>query len=166
MSYDSCQNKGDEFVMKKISVLVGKQARVFGDGGWEFSGVIQVDKKDRIVLSLPNSDSILIFKNHISAVLLPAQQVAIAPQKQASTREPEGSGAPFMAFKPAVRRQAQPAVDDLSEGGVSLPHEVLLGVRSEDQSDDNIFSSYFGAATDASGKSRLSVTLEGGDDSE
>jgi len=151
--------------MKKISVLVGKQAKIFGDGGWEFSGLIEVDKKDRIILTLESQDSILIFKSHISAILLPVQQKVDRRKSNASPSV--GDESPFMVFKPAQARNREPAsVDDLSEGGVSLPHEVLLGIRSEDQPDDNIFSSYFGAATDPSGGSRLSVTLEGDDDSE
>lgn len=143
--------------MKKISPFVGRQARIFCDGGWEFSGTIQVYKKDRIVLEMLDGDTTLIFREHISAVLLPAQQLTKPPMQE---KPPVGTaGQSFTVFKPAAKHQSLPPIDDLSEGGVSLPHEVLIG-KSISECEDNVFSSYFGAATDATGKSRLSVTLE------
>jgi hypothetical protein len=142
--------------MKKISPFVGRQARIFCDGGWEFSGTIQVYKKDRIVLEMSDGDTTLIFREHISAVLLPAQQPPKPLQEKAPTNT---AGQSFTVFKPATKHQSLQPIDDLSEGGVSLPHEVLIG-QSISECEDNVFSSYFGAATDATGKSRLSVTLE------
>jgi hypothetical protein len=38
--------------MKKKSLLEGKVVRVFIDGGWEITGSVSHDKKDRLVLEL------------------------------------------------------------------------------------------------------------------
>lgn len=151
--------------MKKISPLVGKQAIIFGDGGWEFSGEILADKKDRVVLSLTNGDTILIFRRCISAILLPTSGVVVVRPPDNGA---EKDNSQFVVFKHATKAATRPAQvqqnDDLSEGGVSLPHEVLLGTPIG-EAQDNEFSSFFGAATGYDGKSRLSVTLQEEDDS-
>lgn len=160
--------------MSKSSLLVGKMVRALVDGGWELTGRVTHDKDDRVVLSTSDGETLLVFKKKVSAILLLREEAAV-PGSPRTTEQVEvgGTDKNFVLFKPAkpdgsrkntTRYQEEdPDPDDLSEGGVSLPHEVLLSspgqTKVTTRSDDDDFSismtSLFGG-----NKSRISVTSD------
>jgi hypothetical protein len=158
--------------MSKSSLLIGKMVRALVDGGWELTGRVTHDKEDRIILSTYEGETLLVFKKKISAMLL-LREGASASKPPQSTEVPSeiAQNKNFALFKPAkseggakntTKYQEGPA-DDLSEGGVSLPHEVLLSsptqTKVSTRSDDDDFSismtSLFGG-----NKNRISVTSD------
>lgn len=158
--------------MSKSSLLIGKMVRTLVDGGWELTGRVTHDKEDRIILSTYEGETLLVFKKKISAMLLLREEASASKPPQ-STEVPSeiAQNKNFALFKPAkseggakntTKYQEEPA-DDLSEGGVSLPHEVLLSsptqTKVSTRSDDDDFSismtSLFGG-----NKNRISVTSD------
>ena len=158
--------------MSKSSLLVGKMVKAFVDGGWELTGRVANDKDDRVLISTSEGETLLVFKKKISAILIIKEEASIPNQPR--TNEQLGEVAQdknFVLFKPAkpdtggksTTRYQEEDRDDLSEGGVSLPHEVLLSSSTQPKittrSDDDDFSismtSLFGG-----NKSRISVTSD------
>ena len=132
--------------MKK-SLLLNKDVIVFLDGGWESSGKVIEDKKDRIILQTQSSELILVFKKKISGL-----KITKVDQKQKTKEQDIDPNQRFFAFKQNTKEkersstsQKDSSTDDLSEGGLSLPHEVLLATPSghpmfKDRVIDNDFS--------------------------
>ena len=162
--------------MSKSSLLIGKMVRALVDGGWELTGRVTHDKDDRIILSTYEGETLLVFKKKISAMLLLREEASASKPPQSDEVSGEiAQNKNFALFKPAkseggaknITKYQEGPVDDLSEGGVSLPHEVLLSsptqTKVSTRSDDDDFSismtSLFGG-----NKSRISVTSD--DDSE
>lgn len=159
------------------SILIGRMVRALVDGGWELTGRVTHDKDDRIILSTYEGETLLVFKKKISAMLLLREEASASKPPQSDEVSGEiAQNKNFALFKPArskggaknpTKYQEGPA-DDLSEGGVSLPHEVLLSslaqtkvsTRSDDDDDFSIsMTSLF-----SGNNSRISVTSD--DDSE
>ncbi len=115
--------------MKKVSIE-NKSVVVYLDGGWESSGFVIKDKKDRIVIKSENNDIILIFKNKISALKIIGQVDIKSASHDKMKRSPDNKN--FFVFKPKkesekiIKSQEEIKSEDLSDGGVSLPQEVLL----------------------------------------
>lgn len=162
--------------MSKSSLLIGKMVKALVDGGWELTGRVTHDKDDRIILSTYEGETLLVFKKKISAMLLLREEASASKPPQSDEVSGEiAQNKNFALFKPAkseggaknITKYQEGPVDDLSEGGVSLPHEVLLSsptqTKVSTRSDDDDFSismtSLFGG-----NKSRISVTSD--DDSE
>jgi len=162
--------------MSKSSLLIGKMVRALVDGGWELTGRVTHDKEDRIILSTYEEETLLVFKKKISAMLILREEALPSRPPQPSEVPSEmAQNKNFTLFRPAksevgvknTTKYEEGPADDLSEGGVSLPHEVLLSsptqTKVSTRSDDEDFSismtSLFGG-----NKSRISVTSD--DDSE
>lgn len=160
--------------MSKSSLLVGKMVKALVDGGWELTGRVTHDKEDRVVLATSDEETLLVFKKKISAILLLKEEASIPTSpRDAGQVEVPTHDKNFVLFKPGkpdggrkntTRYQEEDVdPDDLSEGGVSLPHEVLLSSPTQTKvttrSDDDDFSismtSLFGG-----NKSRISVTSD------
>lgn len=160
--------------MSKSSLLVGKMVRALVDGGWELTGRVSHDKDDRVILSTSEGETLLVFKKKISAILLLKEESSIpAPPRTEEQSNSKALDKNFVLFKPGksdgsrkntTRYQEEDGdADDLSEGGVSLPHEVLLSSPTQPKvttrTDDDDFSismtSLFGG-----NKSRISVTSD------
>jgi len=150
--------------MKKQSPIVGKKIKAMVDGGWELIGTVTHDKTDRVILKTDSDEILLLFKKKVSAILLLNQEVdkKNIPKntKNVSTEDDN-----FVLFKPARKgdspAQATSVDEDLSEGGISLPHEVLLSLpeQSKFRGGEDDFSismtSLFG-----NGNGRISVTVD------
>lgn len=85
--FNSSENKGDEFNMKKKSPIVGKKIKAMTDGGWELTGVVTHDKNDRVVLQIDSGEILLLFKKKISAVLILSEAVIEKPQATTPIRQ-------------------------------------------------------------------------------
>ena len=159
--------------MKKKSLLEGKMVRVFIDGGWEVTGSVSHDKKDRLVLTV-NEDTALIFKNKISAILISKLEEGAVDEDIAKSTEEVTVEKNFVVFKSSKQSAAPPQdlssihdnrVGDLSEGGISLPHEVFLSdpvpskLKARIGCDDD-FSISMTSLLGNSNKSKISVTLD------
>jgi len=152
--------------MSKQSPILGKKIRAMTDGGWELTGVVTHDKTDRVILLSENGETLLLFKKKISAILI----VNLDLQNR-ETREEQNVGSStvssdnFVLFKPSrekpKKEEKKEQTDDLSEGGVSLPHEVLMSVpeKHKFRGGDDDFSismtSLFG-----NNAGRISVTVD------
>ena len=160
--------------MSKSSLLVGKMVKALVDGGWELTGRVTHDKDDRVVLATSEGETLLVFKKKVSAILLLKEEVSIpASPRETEQIEAAAHDKNFVLFKPAKPdsgrknttryQEGEVDPDDLSEGGVSLPHEVLLSsptqTKVSTRSDDDDFSismtSLFGGT-----KNRISVTVD------
>jgi len=160
--------------MSKSSLLVGKMVKALVDGGWELTGRVTHDKDDRIVLATSEGETLLVFKKKVSAILLLKEEASIpASPRETEQVEATAHDKNFVLFKPAKPdsgrknttryQEGEVDPDDLSEGGVSLPHEVLLSSHTQTKvstrSDDDDFSismtSLFGG-----NKNRISVTVD------
>jgi hypothetical protein len=160
--------------MKKKSLLEGKSVRVFVDGGWEITGSVIHDKKDRLILVV-NDETALIFKSKISALLISKLESHNTDENLAKSNEDVTVEKNFVVFKSSKQTSATQRDErsgpldnrggDLSEGGISLPHEVLLSdpvpakLRARTGSDDD-FSISMTSLLGNSNKSRISVTLD------
>ena len=160
--------------MSKSSLLVGRMVKALVDGGWELTGRVTHDKDDRVVLSTYEGETILVFKKKVSAILLLNEEVS-TPVSPRGTEQDDSSPQEknFVIFKPTKNdggrknttkyQEDDSDPDDLSEGGVSLPHEVLLSsplqtkvtTRSNDDDFSISMTSLFGG-----NKSRISVTSD------
>lgn len=152
--------------MSKQSPILGKKIRAMVDGGWELSGTITHDKSDRIVLKTDSDEVLLIFKKKISAILIISEMIVEKDSVQQKVSKNDAvSNDNFLLFKPARKEEPVPQKsrvdEDLSEGGVSLPHEVLLSIPDESKfrggEDDFSISmtSLFG-----NNNGRISVTVD------
>lgn len=152
--------------MSKQSPILGKRVKALADGGWELQGIVAHDKADRIVLTTDSGEVLLVFKKKVSAILIVKDEVETPKLDSNSGRNTEVSESSanqnFVVFKGKKQQEKQRAEeklvdDDLSEGGVSLPHEVLMSVPSSDRfrGGDDDFSI---SMTSLFGSSRISVT--------
>jgi hypothetical protein len=151
--------------MKKKSPIVGKKIKAMTDGGWELTGVVTHDKNDRVVLQIDSGEILLLFKKKISAVLILSEAVIEKPQATAPIKQEPVNNDNFLLFKPAKKDAANNLIsksdEDLSEGGVSLPHEVLLSVPEESKfrgGEDDFSISMTSLFGNNSG--RISVTVD------
>lgn len=152
--------------MSKQSPILGKRVKALADGGWELQGKVTHDKSDRIVLMTDSGEVLLIFKKKVSAILIIKEEANRNNQDRQNEQEELASSLNqnFVVFKGSKQRaqqKEQPKVvdDDLSEGGISLPHEVLMSVPSSDKfrgSDDDFSISM----TSLFGSNRISVTVD------
>jgi len=152
--------------MSKQSPILGKKVKALADGGWELQGRVSHDKADRIVLTTDSGEVLLVFKKKVSAILIIKEDVA-RPNIDNGRNTDVNESTPnqnFVLFK-GKKQQEKPRVeekpvdDDLSEGGVSLPHEVLMSVPSSDRfrGGDDDFSI---SMTSLFGSNRISVTVD------
>jgi hypothetical protein len=152
--------------MSKQSPILGKKVKALTDGGWELQGIVAHDKDDRIVLTTDSGEVLLVFKKKVSAILIIKDEVEAPKPDSNSGRNTEvnesSANQNFVVFKGKKQQEKQRAEDklvddDLSEGGVSLPHEVLMSVPSSDRfrGGDDDFSI---SMTSLFGSSRISVT--------
>ena len=158
--------------MKKKSLLEGKMVKVFVDGGWEVAGFVTHDKKDRLVLVV-NEDTALIFKNKISAILIGKLEEGTVDENIAKSKEEVTVEKNFVVFKSSKQSAVQQEVNsipdnrggDLSEGGISLPHEVFLSdpvpskLKARIGYDDD-FSISMTSLLGNSNKNKISVTSD------
>ncbi len=150
--------------MSKSSPILGKKIKAMTDGGWELTGTVTHDKSDRVVLKTDSNEILLVFKKKVSAILLLSQEsLGIENSSQKNINDiPDNKN--FVLFKPAKQGKAKSTPikpdEDLSEGGISLPHEVLMSVPSEKNfrgGDDDDFSI---SMTSLFGNGRISVTSD------
>ena len=152
--------------MRKQSPILGKKIKAMTDGGWELTGTVTHDKSDRVILKTDFNEVLLIFKKKVSAILLLSEnssqnETLESEQKKAAAVNNEN----FVLYKPSKKDASMPQSsrqdEDLSEGGVSLPHEVLLSLpeQSKFRGGEDDFSismtSLFG-----SNNGRISVTVD------
>ena len=117
----------------KNKIFLGKEVSVFVDGGWSFSGKVISDKKEYILLVDKEEEVSLIYKTKISCITMTKFAISEPEEeKKVSEKKESKSESNFVVFKSGVPRKkeeekrvdAEP--DDLSEGCISLPQEVLL----------------------------------------
>jgi sRNA-binding regulator protein Hfq len=150
--------------MSKSSPIIGKKIKAMTDGGWELTGTVTHDKNDRILLKTESDEVLLVFKKKISAILLLSQVSLMKEESSEKNINDNASNNNFVLFKPAKQEKKKSAPvksdEDLSEGGISLPHEVLISVPSQKNfrgSDDDDFSI---SMTSLFGNGRISVTSD------
>jgi hypothetical protein len=122
--------------MSKQSPILGKKIKAMADGGWELAGTVTHDKSDRVVLKTDSNEILLIFKKKISAILIVSEaETSEHVHNEQKVKSQITGNDNFVLFKPAKKEDPVPQKnhqeDDLSEGGISLPHEVLLSVPDE-----------------------------------
>lgn len=152
--------------MSKQSPILGRKIRAMTDGGWELTGIVTHDKTDRVILLAETGETLLLFKKKISAILIvndSNQSRDVREEQVASSPTPPNNN--FVLFKPSREKPKKEEkieqMDDLSEGGVSLPHEVLMSVpeKHKFRGGDDDFSismtSLFG-----NNAGRISVTVD------
>lgn len=142
-----------------VTDLRNRDIHVFMDGGWDVHGTVIEDKGDRLIITTSDADVMLIFKNKISAITIldtvKANEDNVVKNYVVSRGKKQQS----------VQAKSDPIDNgDLSDGGVSLPYEVLSTdggrpskLKHRDSDDDFSISmtSLFG-----NGKSRVSVTSD------
>ena len=152
--------------MSKQSPILGKKVKALADGGWELQGRVAHDKSDRIVLTTDSGEVLLVFKKKVSAILIVKEEPVLQKTDKEDVQKTTASNLNqnFVVFKGSKQNQQpkeQPKAvdDDLSEGGVSLPHEVLMSVPSSDRfrGGDDDFSI---SMTSLFGSNRISVTVD------
>ena len=115
----------------KNKLFLGKEVSVFVDGGWSFSGKVISDKKSYILLLDPQEEVSLIYKSKISCITMTKTEISKEVESLQEKKE-STSQSNFVVFKPGTTRKkdeekkVSDSNDDLSEGGLSLPQEVLL----------------------------------------
>jgi hypothetical protein len=149
--------------MSKSSPILGKRISAMMDGGWEISGEVTHDKSDRVLLKTESGDVALLFKKKISGVLILRTDGQVKPKEEnIQNVEAVFSDKNFVLFKGKKKESQQEPIktdDDLSEGGISLPHEVLISVptQSNFRGGDDDFSI---SMTSLFGSGRVSVTSD------
>ena len=152
--------------MSKQSPILGRKIRAMTDGGWELTGIVTHDKSDRVILLADSGETLLVFKKKVSAILIVNQDSHnLKEDELPSVGSEQTPNSNFFVFKPSKDKQKKEGkkeqIDDLSEGGVSLPHEVLMSVpeQSKFRGGEDDFSismtSLFG-----SNHGRVSVTVD------
>lgn len=151
--------------MSNEYLLINRSVRILTDGGWDLRGVVIDDLAERLIIQTADEDNALIFKSKISAIIIVTDvdlaQVAI-DSSQKNIGYVVARGRPDTGGNVADNT----ANDDLSDGGVSLPYEVLmegLGARPDifknrDSDDDDYSVSMASLFGDS--KSRISVTAD------
>ena len=163
------KNKGDEFTMN-INNLKGSKVSVFTTGGWTVSGTVESSSNKELAIITSDGMS-YVKRKHIAIINIAHEQNR--NKKDANTK-PDFSGQlppdkNFFLFKESKVdnkvNQSNDQGDDLSEGGVYIPHEVLAqsigdknSVRSKfaEHSDDLSISMH--SLMGGSNKNRISVT--------
>ncbi len=149
--------------MSKSSPILGKRISAMMDGGWEISGEVTHDKSDRVLLKTESGDVALLFKKKISGVLILRTDGQVKPKEEnIQNVKAVFSDKNFVLFKGKKKESQQEPIktdDDLSEGGISLPHEVLISVptQSNFRGGDDDFSI---SMTSLFGSGRVSVTSD------
>jgi len=152
--------------MSKQSPILGKKVKALADGGWELQGRVAHDKSDRIVLTTDSGEVLLVFKKKVSAILIIKEESTVPTVEKSIDIEASSPTANqnFVLFKgnkqqEKIKERPKPSDDDLSEGGISLPHEVLMSVPSLDRfrGGDDDFSI---SMTSLLGGNRISVTVD------
>ena len=147
-------------------------------GNFEVSGAIKECSKKHILLVTELGDDVIVKKSKIDLFSIikktnyTANQVeAFRPIKNGELRtlDPEKNVFLYKASKPNNRKESLNEMEagsgDLSEGGVSLPHEVLISLANTEkpilshQGDDNDFSISMSSLV-GDNKNRLSVTSD------
>lgn len=148
--------------MSKSSPIIGKKIRAMTDGGWELYGTVAHDKSDRVILTTDSGETLLVFKKKVSAILIVEDgKKEVQPTVEEVGQQIQNGNFVFFKSKkgkePAPKREVSD--DDLSEGGVSLPHEVLMSVPSKQnfRGGDDDFSI---SMTSLFGSNRISVTSD------
>lgn len=150
--------------MSKSSPILGKRISAMMDGGWEISGEVTHDKSDRVLLKTESGDIALLFKKKISGILILKLESQVSPKEEKTPSiESVLNDKNFVLFKGKKKEAAEAPVkandDDLSEGGISLPHEVLMSVPTQNKfrGGDDDFSI---SMTSLFGSGRVSVTSD------
>ncbi len=140
-----------------MNQLDNKWLKILSDGGWELIGRVLEEKEDRLILMDEDDDVMLVFKDKIAVLKILKGE----PEKKSRMSE-------HVTFVTGKQKKEDVPSDndnenDLSDGGISLPYEVLANqnpeFKSRESSDDD-FSTFFG------GQNKISVTLIEEDDSE
>lgn len=116
----------------KNKLLLGKDVDIFLDGGWSFSGKVILDKKDYLLLLDSEEQVSLIYKVKVSCVTMVKPDSTGSLDMESSSKKEVPTESNFVVFKSGTGKKNEETKpveqhrDDLSEGGLSLPQEVLL----------------------------------------
>ena len=151
--------------MSKSSPILGKRISAMMEAGREISGEVTHDKSDRVLVKTESGDIALLFKKKISGILVLKSEATtnLNQKKIESEADTILSDKNFALFKGKKKDNApvipKASEDDLSEGGISLPHEVLMSVPSQSKfrGGDDDFSI---SMTSLFGNGRVSVTSD------